>query len=80
MANLKYLRLPQYEVGKYPKDRLEKVQDLFSQAFGGRKESLEMLHWQMENNPSLKLLKIMDLSVGKHMRLIRRVLLSLKET
>lgn len=48
------LRLPQYEVGKYPKDKLEKVQKLFSQAFGGRTESLEMLHWQMEKNPCLK--------------------------
>lgn len=54
MANLKYLRLPQYEVGKYPKDQLGKVQSLFSQAFGGREESLEMLHWQMENNPCLQ--------------------------
>lgn len=54
MANLKYLRLPQYEVGRYPKEQLEKVQALFSQAFGGRKESLEMLHWQMEDNPCLQ--------------------------
>lgn len=54
MASLKYLRLPQYEVGTYPKAQLEKVQTLFSQAFGGRHESLEMLRWQMEDNPCLK--------------------------
>ena len=53
MAGSKYLRLPQYEVGRYPKNQLEKVQALFSQAFGGRKESLEMLQWQMEDNPCL---------------------------
>ena len=38
MAQSKYLRLPQYEVGKYPKNQLEKIQMLFSQAFGGRTE------------------------------------------
>ena len=54
MAGSRYLRLPQYEVGKYPKGQLEKVQALFSQAFGGRKESLEMLRWQMEDNPCLQ--------------------------
>lgn len=54
MASSKYLKLPQYEVGKYPKGQLEKVQALFSQAFGGRNESLEMLHWQMEDNPCLQ--------------------------
>lgn len=54
MAGSKYLRLPQYEVGRYPKNQLEKVQALFSQAFGGRKESLEMLQWQMEDNPCLR--------------------------
>lgn len=48
------LRLPQYEVGKYPNDNLEKVQKLFSQAFGGRSETLEMLRWQMEKNPCLQ--------------------------
>lgn len=54
MAQSKYLRLPQYEVGKYPKNQLEKIQMLFSQAFGGRTESLEMLQWQMEKNPCLQ--------------------------
>lgn len=54
MGNRKELRLPQYEVGAYPKDKLEKVQALFSQAFGGRTVSFEMLKWQMENNPCLK--------------------------
>ena len=48
------LRIPQYEVGMYPKNKLEKVQALFSQAFGGRHESLEMLDWQMEKNPCKK--------------------------
>jgi len=53
MAGSRYLRLPQYEVGRYPKGQLEKakVQALFSLAFGGRNESLEMLQWQMEDNP-----------------------------
>lgn len=51
MVQLKYLRLPQYEVGKYPRDRLDKVQTLFSRAFGGRTISQEMLRWQMEKNP-----------------------------
>lgn len=54
MARSKYLRLPQYEVGNYPKDKLDRVQALFSQAFGGRTESLEMLKWQMEDNPCLQ--------------------------
>ncbi len=54
MAKNRYLRLPQYEVAKYPKGRLEKVQALFAQAFGGRQESLEMLEWQMEDNPCRK--------------------------
>ena len=51
MGRANYLRLPQYEVGGYPKDQPEKVQALFSQAFGGRHESLEMLQWQIERNP-----------------------------
>lgn len=54
MNQSKYLRLPQYEVNKYPKQQLQKVQRLFSQAFGGRTESLEMLQWQMEKNPCLQ--------------------------
>ena len=54
MKKNRFLRLPQYEVGKYPKEQLEKVQALFSKAFGGRKESLAMLKWQMEYNPCLK--------------------------
>lgn len=53
MASSKYLRLPQYNVGGYPKNQLQKVQALFSQAFGGRKESIEMLEWQIERNPCL---------------------------
>ena len=53
MALTKYLRIPQYEVQKYPKEKLDKVQALFSQAFGGRVLSLEMLRWQMEKNPCL---------------------------
>ena len=54
MTNLKYLRIPQYEVRKYPKDQLEKVQRLFTQAYQGRKMSLDVLHWRMEQNPCLK--------------------------
>lgn len=54
MTRSKYLRLPQYEVGKYPIDKIDKVQALFSRAFGGRKESREMLRWQMEDNPCLQ--------------------------
>ena len=54
MGNRRQLRLPQYAVGKYPKENLEKVQALFSQAFGGRTESIEMLKWQMEQNPCLQ--------------------------
>ena len=54
MALTKYLRIPQYEVKGYPKDRLSNVQTLFSKAFGGRKESLGMLKWQMEENPCSK--------------------------
>ncbi len=50
----KYLRLPLYEVRGYPKECPEKVQELFSRAFKGRTESLEMLRWQMEDNPCLK--------------------------
>ncbi len=54
MKDIRRLRLPQYEVGRYPKDKLDKVQALFSKAFGGRTESLKMLEWQMEKNPCLK--------------------------
>ena len=54
MAISKYLRIPQYEAGGYPKDKTEKVQALFSKAFGGRTESIEMLRWQMEENPCLE--------------------------
>ncbi len=54
MAHSKYLRVPQYEAGPYPKNRLDKVQTLFSQAFGGRTISEESLRWQMEGNPCLK--------------------------
>ena len=54
MAEKRQLRLPQYEVGGYPKGKLEKVQTLFSKAFGGRKESIEMLKWQLEENPCLQ--------------------------
>lgn len=54
MASSKRPRLPQYETGKYPKGQSEKVQALFSKAFDGRNESLEMLHWQMEDNPCPK--------------------------
>lgn len=54
MALSKYFKVTQYQVGGYPKDQLEKVQTLFSQAFGGRTLSIETLHWQMEKNPCLK--------------------------
>ena len=54
MIRSKNLRFPQYDVGKYPKDQQYKIQALFSQAFGGRTESLEMLEWQMEKNPCLQ--------------------------
>lgn len=54
MARIDLSRLPQYEVGGYPKDQLEKVQELFSQAFGGRTLSEEWLRWHLEKNPCLK--------------------------
>ena len=54
MKQSRFLRLPQYETKGYPKDQLEKVQALFSKAFGGRTESLEMLAWQLEQNPCLQ--------------------------
>lgn len=54
MKNRRQLRLPQYKVGKYPKEQLDQVQKLFAQAFGGREETLEMLKWQMESNPCLQ--------------------------
>lgn len=54
MAYSKYFKITQYEVGKYPKDELWKVQELFSQAFGGRTLSRDMLKWQMEENPCLR--------------------------
>ena len=54
MGVSKYLRIPQYEVGKYPKDALYKVQDLFKKAYGGRTESIKMLQWQLEDNPCPK--------------------------
>lgn len=54
MAKIDFSRLPQYEVGKYPKNQLDKVQTLFSQAFGGRTLSTEWLQWHMEKNPCLK--------------------------
>ncbi len=50
----KYMRLPQYEVGKYQQKSLGQVQALFSQAFGGRRLSVRMLKWQMEDNPCLQ--------------------------
>lgn len=54
MAQSKYFRVTHYEAGKYPKDQLDKVQALFSHAFGGRELSVETLRWQMERNPCLK--------------------------
>ena len=54
MARIDLSRIPQYEVGKYPRNQLDKVQALFSQAFGGRTLSLEWLQWHMEKNPCLK--------------------------
>ncbi len=54
MALSKYLRMPQYEVKRYPVEQLEKVQQLFSRSFGGRCLSLEMLTWQMDRNPCLQ--------------------------
>lgn len=54
MKGSRYLRLPQYEAGGYPENELEKIQELFGKAFGGRRISQEMLRWQMEDNPSLK--------------------------
>lgn len=54
MALTKYLRIPQYDVAHYPKDKLEKVQELFTRAFSGRTISKEMLCWQMEKNPCLR--------------------------
>ncbi len=54
MKGSRYARLPQYEARGYPENELEKIQELFSRAFGGRRETGEMLRWQMEENPSLK--------------------------
>ncbi len=54
MPSNKYLRMPHYEVAKYPKENLDKVQALFTQAFGGRTISKEMLAWQMDKNPCLQ--------------------------
>ena len=54
MAHSQYLRIPQHEVGGYPQDKLDKVQNLFSKAFGGRILTTEALRWQMEENPCLK--------------------------
>ena len=54
MAPSKYFRVTQYTAGTYPKDQLDKVQALFSQAFGGRLLTEERLRWQMEENPCLK--------------------------
>ena len=48
------LQIPRYEVKDYPKDSLEKVRELFSQAFGGRTISLDMLEWQMSLNPCVR--------------------------
>lgn len=54
MVRSKYLRHTQYKVGTYPKESLEKVRTLFSQAFGGRTISEAMLQWQMERHPDLQ--------------------------
>lgn len=54
MKSSKYLRIPQYEVRGYPENETEKVCRLFSDAFGGRTLSAEMLRWQMDENPCLK--------------------------
>ena len=54
MIRFEDLRIPQYEVGQYPANQLNKVQELFSQAYGGRTISLDIIKWQMENNPCLK--------------------------
>lgn len=54
MVLSKYLKLPTYEVKNYPKNEKEKIQALFTRAFGGRKLSSELLRWQMEQNPCLK--------------------------
>lgn len=54
MISTKYLRLIQHKVSTYPQNQLEKVQALFSQSFGGRTLSLEILKWQMEKNPCLQ--------------------------
>lgn len=50
----RFLRLPRYTTKKYPKERLETVQELFSKAFNGRLLSINSIKWQMENNPCLK--------------------------
>ena len=54
MIRVEDLRIPQYEVGQYPAKQLNKVQELFSQAFGGRTISMDIIQWQMEKNPCLK--------------------------
>ena len=54
MAPSKYFRVTQYKAGTYPKNQLDKVRILFSNAFGGRTLSEEGLRWQMEGNPCLK--------------------------
>ncbi len=54
MAHSNSLHIPQYEVKKYPKNDLDKVQSLFTQAFGGRELSRQGLQWQMEKNPCLQ--------------------------
>ena len=54
MVLSKYLKLPTYQVKGYPKNEIEKVQELFSKAFDGRQLSLESVRWQMEQNPCFK--------------------------
>lgn len=48
------MRLPQYQVGAYPKDKIHLIQDLFRASFGGREMPTEMFDWQFERNPYLK--------------------------
>ena len=54
MALSKYLNIPQYMVGGYPKENLEKIQALFNHAFKGRTISSQTLIWQMEQNPIMR--------------------------
>jgi hypothetical protein len=54
VVNVENIEFPVYRVDGYPKQNLDKVQALFTKAFGGRMLSIQGLIWQMENNPCLK--------------------------